>query len=268
MEPVGNSAAIAASPAVAEWISGELPADGRGEIDVDAPGEQLGLPQAMLGRIEILHGKQHRRVVVRNDPRRDSGNPGAGRLVPEPLIAVPFDRREPVVLDGELGHRPLDAEDAAADGHLPDIGGDAAGEALRRHRLIRMDESEAGEARVDCSGEIGRHGKVGTKCGSTGSSTMKAATRKRFRSRIVAGVRNHAAVVSDAPSIASIALNRYAARVPAMAHWIPAFAGTTGRVASGDGAAPAVARTAECRVGPSAGGRIRPRRESLRCRLS
>ena len=62
--------------------------------------------------------------------RREPGDAGAGDLVPAPLIAVALDRREPVVLDGELGHGPLDAEDAAKAGDLPDVGGNAAGQPL------------------------------------------------------------------------------------------------------------------------------------------
>ena len=76
-------------------------------------------------------------IVGGDDLGRESRDAGAGDLVPAPLIAVALDRREPVVLDGELGHRPLDAEDAAPTGDLPDVGGNAAGQALCRHRRIR-----------------------------------------------------------------------------------------------------------------------------------
>ena len=99
----------------------KLPANLGGKGDIDARREELRFPQTMVGRVEVLHGEKHRRVVRGDDSRCDPWNARTRRLVPEPLVAVPLDRSEPLVLDRKPRHRPLYAERAIPRGDLPDV---------------------------------------------------------------------------------------------------------------------------------------------------
>ena len=65
-------------PAVAAWMAASLAPTVAAKSRSTRPAMQLGLPQPMLGRIEILHGEQHRRIVVRRGPRARSRHAVAG----------------------------------------------------------------------------------------------------------------------------------------------------------------------------------------------
>ena len=127
-------------------------ADRGREAEIDAARHQLRLPQAVGRGVEPFHDEEHRLVVMGDDAWRRTRHPRRRHLVPLALVAIALDRREPVVLDGELRHRPLDAEDAAASGHLPDVGGDAACEPLRHDRRAGLGKAEADKTREDIVG--------------------------------------------------------------------------------------------------------------------
>src|SRR5581483_8292807 len=138
-------------------VDGGEPAAHRGrKSDIDLARHQGRLPQPEPGRVEIIHGEKHRRVVMREDARRAPRDAGGGDLEPATLVAIALDRREPFVLDRELRHGALDAEDPAAGLDAPDLRGDAAGQALGDVGNAGGDQSESAETGSDIVGEWGR----------------------------------------------------------------------------------------------------------------
>ena len=76
---------------------------------------------------------------------------------PGNLIAIPFDGREPIFLDAQLGKSALHTYGTVAQIDAPYFGGNAAGKNLVMRYFVRLDETELAEG---ASEEVGFAGRV------------------------------------------------------------------------------------------------------------
>ena len=90
------------------WPRGWRPgrAEPAGDRGVGPAGEQLLLPQRVVGGSEIAHHEGA--AVGGDDAGRTPGTSVVGQTHPRDLVAGPLDGRAPVAGDSQLGQRPLD----------------------------------------------------------------------------------------------------------------------------------------------------------------
>ena len=129
-------------------------ADGAGDVRVGVAGAQVGLPQPVVGRVEIGHDQHARRRVLPEQLRHRLGHDRRRAAHPGRLVSVALDRREPVLLDPELGQRPLDAHRPARQLDPPDVRGHAAGQAGEARRVSVVQQPRRARASMTCASAV------------------------------------------------------------------------------------------------------------------
>ena len=142
-----NSNASSGARAEALWMRPRSRPTPRRERGVDAAGEQLGLPVAVVLGIQILERDRVRLLVVAEHARGGSGHRGRHVVEPRGLGGAAVERCPPVGLDLQPLQRPLQHERAGRGADEPDVRGHTARQRLRRDHVRRGDEPHALEQR-------------------------------------------------------------------------------------------------------------------------
>ena len=90
--------------------SHETIADRPRNLQVGPAITQLGFPEPVPCRVEIGHDQHAARRVLTEERWHGVGHDRRRLLHPGRFVGIALDRREPVLLDPELGERPLDAD--------------------------------------------------------------------------------------------------------------------------------------------------------------